>query len=526
MGLHDLIREHLKENRDSLLRPLGDGRFSIRAGDVADSMGLRNRMPSICSILASEIYQRQAGLTLVDRIVPPSGRGRTATFFYVPRTSSDRSRALPRARAQSPPPTRSPARSRAVRPLAYGAAIPDADLCLVSCGATKLPRAALAKDLYISDRFRKTRLLVEREGWPWFILSAKHGLLDPEREIEWYDMTLDTMGAHARRDWARMVMNTLERHLACVRSVVIFAGARYREHLEPAIRGRGIEVHVPMEGLRQGEQSAWLNAQLAGPRRSERTVSAPRGRGSSADTVRFYTLLARIEEKVGGRRRLAECDGRTGWPERGVYFFFEPGERRRHSGDGDRIVRVGTHALKTGAVSTLWKRLDQHRGRAGAGVGSHRSSVFRGLVGRALAARGDCELPPTWRSANEDPRTKNGMTSAVARRFGMTRAQVLASEADLEGRVSDYIGRMPFLWLGVPDDPGPESARGRVERGAIGLLSHYTAPADDPPSADWLGCHSDRERIRESGLWNSQHVDKPYDPAFLDEMERLIAAWP
>ena len=244
-----------------------------------------------------------------------------------------------------------------------------------------------------------------------------------------------------------------------------------------------------------------------------------------ADTGRFYSLLAQIEEKVGGRRRLAECDGGMDWPERGVYFFFEPGERRRDSEDGDRIVRVGTHALKTGAVSTLWKRLDQHRGRAGAGVGSHRSSVFRGLVGRALAARGDCELPPTWRSANEDPRTKNGMTSAVARRFGLTRAEVLASEADLEGRVSDYIGRMPFLWLGVPDAAGPESARGRVERGAIGLLSHYSTPAEDPPSVHWLGHHSDRERIRESGLWNSQHVDKPYDPAFLDEMERLIAAW-
>ena len=321
-------------------------------------------------------------------------------------------------------------------------------------------------------------------------------------------------------------MDALRPRLAGVRSVVVFAGETYREHLEPELRRRGIAVHVPMEGLLQGQQLAWLNAQSARPEKHERQVRTVRRADRRADTARFYALLARIEEKVGGSRRLAECDGGMDWPERGVYFFFEPGERRRQAGDGDRIVRVGTHALKTGAVSTLWKRLGQHRGRAGTGVGSHRSSVFRGLVGRALAARGDCELPPTWRSANEDPRTKNGMTSAVARRFGMTRAQVLASEADLEGRVSDYIGRMPFLWLGVPDDPGPESARGRVERGAIGLLSHYTAPADDPPSADWLGCHSDRERIRESGLWNSQHVDKPYDPAFLDEMERLIAAWP
>ena len=524
MGLHDRIREHLKENRDSLLRPLGDGRFSIRAGDVADSMNLRNRMPSICSILASKIYQKEAGLTLVDRIVPPSGKGRTATFFYVSGTSSVHSRALPQARAPlPPPPRRPPARMQKAGTPAQHRDIPDADLCLVSCGATKLPHAALAKDLYISDRFQKTRRLVEREGWPWFILSAKHGLLGPERRIEWYDMTLETMSAQARRDWARRVMNSLDPHLASVRSIVIFAGARYREHLEPALRSRGIEVHV--RSLRQGNQLQWLNDQLARPGARKHQVRAARRTDDLSGTARFYALLAQIEEKVGGRRRLADCDGRLVWPERGVYFFFESGERRSLSGDGDRVVRVGTHALKTASQSTLWKRLGQHRGRASTGVGSHRTSVFRGLVGRALAARGDCDLPPTWRSANNDPRTKSGTTSKVARRFGLTRAQVSANEADLERRVSVYIGRMPFLWLSIPDAAGPDSARGRIERGAIGLLSRYTAPAADPPSANWLGDHSDRERIRESGLWNSNHVDEPYDPAFLDEMERLIAAW-
>ena len=262
-----------------------------------------------------------------------------------------------------------------------------------------------------------------------------------------------------------------------------------------------------------------------GPTR-ETEVRFARRADRRADTARFYALLARIEHGVGGRRQLVDCDGRMGWPERGVYFFFGPGERRRLAGGGDRVVRVGTHALKTGSRTALWSRLSQHRGRAGTGIGNHRGSVFRGLVGRALARRGDCPLPPTWKRGTDDPRNRSGTTSTVARQFGMTTAQVNAGEADLERRVTAHIGRMPFLWLSVPDASGPESARGRVERGAIGLLSHYTAPADDPPSAHWLGNHSDRERIRESGLWNSNHVDEPYDPAFLDEMERLIAAWP
>ena len=59
----------------------------------------------------------------------------------------------------------------------------------------------------------------------------------------------------------------------------------------------------------------------------------------------FYKILDLLEEKVGGKRLLAECDGRMDWPKRGVYFFFEPGESRSTSGEGPRVVRVGTHAL-------------------------------------------------------------------------------------------------------------------------------------------------------------------------------------
>ena len=64
-----------------------------------------------------------------------------------------------------------------------------------------------------------------------------------------------------------------------------------------------------------------------------------------SDLVRFYILLGSLEEKLGGKRTLAVCNGRMSWPTRGVYFFFEAGEERCDSGHGPRIVRVGTHAL-------------------------------------------------------------------------------------------------------------------------------------------------------------------------------------
>jgi hypothetical protein len=101
-------------------------------------------------------------------------------------------------------------------------------------------------------------------------------------------------------------------------------------------------------------------------------------------------------------------------------------------------------------------------------------------------------------------------------------AEARASELALEREVSKVIGALPFLWLAIDDRPGPTSLRGYIERNAIALLSNFNKNPIDPPSEGWLGNSCDRERIRRSGLWNSNHVDEPYDPAFLIAMERVI----
>lgn len=221
------------------------------------------------------------------------------------------------------------------------------------------------------------------------------------------------------------------------------------------------------------------------------------------DLIRFYEILDMLAERIGGPRILAECTGRMGWPERGVYFFQEHGETRSDSGTGLRIVRVGTHALKTGSRTTLWNRLSQHRGSAKTGVGNHRGSIFRLLVGTALSATNGMTVP-TWGHGSFVPKP------------------VREKERRLEELVSRTIGQMPFLWLEVPDPPGPDSLRGYIERNAIALLSNYNSPVLDAPSPSWLGTHCNREKVRASGLWNQNHVDESYDPAFLDELERLV----
>ena len=131
-------------------------------------------------------------------------------------------------------------------------------LHLVSCVSAKRPTPAPAKDLYISPLFLKARAYVERAGGPWFILSAKYGLVHPNEVVAPYDVTLNAMPVADRRNWARRVLTQLEPHLTNSTSITFLAGHRYREFLEQPLRQKGLAVSVPMQGLKIGEQLSWL----------------------------------------------------------------------------------------------------------------------------------------------------------------------------------------------------------------------------------------------------------------------------
>ena len=135
---------------------------------------------------------------------------------------------------------------------------------LVSCVGRKQSVPAPARDLYTSSWFRKARSYADSTGRPWFVLSAKHGLVHPDEVISPYDLTLNTVLVADRRQWASRVLTQLGPHLDGIGSVVFLAGQRYRELLEPSLRNRGLVVSVPMEGLRIGEQLRWLTRELHG----------------------------------------------------------------------------------------------------------------------------------------------------------------------------------------------------------------------------------------------------------------------
>jgi hypothetical protein len=227
-----------------------------------------------------------------------------------------------------------------------------------------------------------------------------------------------------------------------------------------------------------------------------------------ADLDRFYSVIDRIRVQEGGFRFLRDSTGRSGWPTRGLYFFFEVGEHREGS-QSMRVVRVGTHALTDTSQTKLWGRLSTHRGQAN-GRGNHRGSIFRKRIGQALLNRavqiGDALSCPTWGEGNTASR------------------DIRESEASLEIQVSQVIGDMPLLWLSVDDAPGKASSRGFLEKNCIALLSNFGKPIVDRPSTEWLGSFSGQITIRNSGLWNTDRVDETYDPDFLNKFETFVLA--
>ena len=86
-------------------------------------------------------------------------------------------------------------------------------VALVSCVKSKLRKAAPARELYSrSPWFRTARKIVEASSVRWFLLSAKHGLIAPDRVTAPYDATLKDIGRAGRQGWPVGCSRTCCRH--------------------------------------------------------------------------------------------------------------------------------------------------------------------------------------------------------------------------------------------------------------------------------------------------------------------------
>lgn len=126
------------------------------------------------------------------------------------------------------------------------------DMTLVSCTASKRDHEAPARMLYDeSAYFRKMRAWAESRGGPWAILSAKHGLVDPDVPIGPYD---ERGLSDEQAD--RIAGDLTDRGVG---RVYVCAGRDYLDSLTPACEAVGIDVVNPFAGLRIGDRMSKLD---------------------------------------------------------------------------------------------------------------------------------------------------------------------------------------------------------------------------------------------------------------------------
>ena len=67
------------------------------------------------------------------------------------------------------------------------------------------------------------------------------------------------MSVPERREWTQSIWQALRSHLSPGDDVTILAGKRYREDLVSLLTNYGCQVHIPLQGMRIGEQLKQLS---------------------------------------------------------------------------------------------------------------------------------------------------------------------------------------------------------------------------------------------------------------------------
>lgn len=274
-------------------------------------------------------------------------------------------------------------------------ASPDspADLVLVGCVKTKLDAPAPAKDLYVSALFRKERAYAERSGARWFVLSAEHGLVQPEQVLHPYDLRLSKTSRAYRRSWGARVVEQLRHAVGSLdgRTIELHAGSAYTDAIRALLSAEGATVVEPLAGLTMGARLAWYGT-------TSQPVAAVAALPLAGADV--SDLLERLTQEDEAITPTAFLSGAVdGLRSAGLYSWWvdDAGASDLTAGLGHAVPPGLIYAGLAGATrsrsgkkstNTLWGRIkSMHLGRR------HEFSTFRLSLGSILAeARGEADI--------------------------------------------------------------------------------------------------------------------------------------
>ncbi|WP_426751676.1 DGQHR domain-containing protein DpdB [Myxococcus sp. Y35] len=136
-------------------------------------------------------------------------------------------------------------------------------IALVGCGKAKLTHAAPARELYTGALFRAHLAEAEATSQHVYVVSALHGLLALDAEVEPYDVTLAGFDRDARAAWGRGVLESLARiYPAGSVELYVYAGAAYVAPLRAALAASPLEgwtLVEPLKGATQGVRLRMLS---------------------------------------------------------------------------------------------------------------------------------------------------------------------------------------------------------------------------------------------------------------------------
>lgn len=167
-------------------------------------------------------------------------------------------------------------------------------------------------------------------------------------------------------------------------------------------------------------------------------------------------------------------------PKNGIYVLFEAGELAHGS---DRIVRVGTHT----GQNQLPSRLNQHFVKE-----NKDRSIFRKNIGRAILNGRNDPFLAQWELDLTTREAKNKYGAVVD----------LLKLQNMEKEVTETIQRN-FSFVVFRVDHKEERLRWESR-----MISTISLCNDCRPSANWLGLHSPKAKIRQSGLWLVNELNK------------------
>lgn len=182
-------------------------------------------------------------------------------------------------------------------------------------------------------------------------------------------------------------------------------------------------------------------------------------------------------------------------PKNAIYFFYEDGEVWGHGGNKPRIARIGTHN-----DGNFESRIKEHYLFDESKMNFDKNkpkpsdrSIFRKHIGRVLLNRDKDDYLQTWGI---------GFTKKKNRESWGDKRNI-NKEKEIESSITKILReKFSFRFIMIENQRKRKGSKG-LESSLIGTVASCELCK---PTVNWLGNHSPRKQIKQSGLWLVQHL--------------------